>query len=104
MKLRPHNDRILLKRDLGEKVTRGGIIIPDAQVNKAVRGTIVAMGPGRISETTGKRVPMPDDLALGVRVLIGDYSGGSSVKALENVDDDLVIVREDEILGVIDAE
>ena len=87
MKIRPLNDRILVKRLEGEEKTAGGIIIPDS---------VVAVGPGKLNEA-GARVAM--DVAVGDRVLFSKY-GGTEVK-LDG--EDFLIMREDDILGVIQA-
>ena len=96
MKIRPLNDRILVKRLEGEERTAGGIIIPDSAKEKPAEGEVVAVGPGKLNDA-GERVAM--DVAVGDRVLFSKY-GGSEVK-LDG--EDFLIMREDEILGVIQA-
>nr|WP_320011548.1 co-chaperone GroES [uncultured Desulfobulbus sp.] len=96
MKIRPLNDRILVKRLEGEEKTAGGIIIPDSAKEKPAEGEIVAVGPGKQKET-GERVAM--DVAVGDRVLFSKY-GGTEVK-LDG--EDFLIMREDDILGVVQA-
>ena len=96
MKIRPLNDRILVKRLEGEEKTAGGIIIPDSAKEKPAEGEVVAVGPGKLNEA-GARVAM--DVALGDRVLFSKY-GGTEVK-LDG--EDFLIMREDDILGVIQA-
>ncbi|MDY0390150.1 co-chaperone GroES [Desulfobulbus oligotrophicus] len=96
MKIRPLNDRILVKRLEGEEKTAGGIIIPDSAKEKPAEGEVVAVGPGKRSET-GERVTI--DLVVGDRVLFSKY-GGTEVK-LDG--EDFLIMREDDILGVIQA-
>jgi chaperonin GroES len=96
MKIRPLNDRILVKRLEGEEKTAGGIIIPDSAKEKPAEGEIVAVGPGKLNEA-GERVAI--DVAVGDRVLFSKY-GGSEVK-LDG--EDFLIMREDDILGVIQA-
>ena len=96
MKIRPLNDRILVKRLEGEERTAGGIIIPDSAKEKPAEGEVVAVGPGKLNDA-GERVAM--DVAVGDRVLFSKY-GGSEVK----LDcEDFLIMREDDILGVIQA-
>ncbi len=92
--IRPLHDRVLVKRlEEGEQV-RGGIIIPDTAKEKPQEAEVVAVGPGKLNDD-GKRQPM--DVKAGDRILIGKYSG-SEIK----IDgDELVILREDEILAVI---
>ena len=96
MKIRPLNDRILVKRLEGEAKTAGGIIIPDSAKEKPAEGEVVAVGPGKLNEA-GARVAM--DVAVGDRVLFSKY-GGTEVK-LDG--EDFLIMREDDILGVIQA-
>jgi chaperonin GroES len=96
MKIRPLNDRILVKRLEGEEKTAGGIIIPDSAKEKPAEGEIVAVGPGKLNDS-GERVAM--DVAVGDRVLFSKY-GGTEVK-LDG--EDFLIMREDDILGVIQA-
>ncbi|MGI6657202.1 MAG: co-chaperone GroES [Desulfobulbus sp.] len=96
MKIRPLNDRILVKRLEGEEKTAGGIIIPDSAKEKPAEGEIIAVGPGKLNEA-GQRVAI--DLNVGDRVLFSKY-GGTEVK-LDG--EDFLIMREDDILGVIQA-
>lgn len=95
MKIRPLNDRILVKRLEQEGKTAGGIIIPDSAKEKPAEGEIVAVGPGKINDK-GERTAM--DVKPGDRVLFSKY-GGTDVK-IEG--DDYLIMREDDILGVIE--
>ena len=95
MKFRPLQDRILIKRVDSEVKTAGGIIIPNSAQEKPQEGLVVAMGNGKRLED-GTQIPM--DLAEGDRILFGKYSG-SEVK----IDgEDHLILREDEILGVME--
>lgn len=96
MKIRPLNDRILVKRLEGEERTAGGIIIPDSAKEKPAEGEVVAVGPGKLNDA-GERVAM--DVAVGDRVLFSKY-GGTEVK-LDG--EDFLIMREDDILGVVQA-
>ncbi|WP_028585905.1 co-chaperone GroES [Desulfogranum mediterraneum] len=96
MKIRPLNDRILVKRLEEEEKTAGGIIIPDSAKEKPAEGEIVAVGPGKLSDA-GERVAM--DVAIGDRILFSKY-GGTDVK-LDG--EDFLIMREDDILGVVEA-
>ena len=95
MKIRPLNDRILVKRLEEEEKTAGGIIIPDSAKEKPAEGEIVAVGPGKLSDA-GERVAM--NVTVGDRVLFSKY-GGTDVK-LDG--EDYLIMREDDILGVIE--
>ena len=93
-KFRPLHDRVVVKRIDAEEKTKGGIIIPDSAKEKPSQGEITAVGPGGRDEA-GKLIPI--DLKVGDRVLFGKYSS-SEIK----VDgEDLLIMREDEILGII---
>jgi chaperonin GroES len=94
MKVKPLNDRVLVKRMEPEEKVKGGIIIPDTAKEKPLEGKVVAVGAGRVDEN-GKRVPM--EVKSGDRVLIGKYAG-TEIK----IDDvEHVIVKEDEILGIV---
>ena len=95
MKIRPLQDRVLLKRLAEENKTKGGIIIPDSAKEKPVEAEVIAVGPGKVNDD-GKRSPM--DVKKGDRILIGKYSG-SEIKI---DDEEYVIVREDEILAVFE--
>lgn len=95
MTIRPLNDRVLLRRIEPEEVVKGGIIIPDTAKEKPQEAEVIAVGPGRLDDS-GKRVPI--EVKKGDRVLIGKYSGTD----IKIGDDEYVIVREDEILGVIE--
>ncbi|MDH3328028.1 MAG: co-chaperone GroES [Desulfobulbaceae bacterium] len=95
MKIRPLNDRILVKRLEEEAKTAGGIIIPDSAKEKPAEGEIIAVGPGKLNDH-GERVAM--DVKPGDRVLFSKY-GGTDVR-IEG--DDYLIMREDDILGVVE--
>jgi len=93
---RPLGDRVLVKRVKEEEKTRGGIIIPETAQEKPQEGEVVAVGPGARDED-GERIPM--DVKVGERILFGKWSG-TEVK----VDgDELLIMKESDILGVIDG-
>jgi chaperonin GroES len=95
MNIRPLHDRVLLKRLEQEEQIRGGIIIPDTAKEKPQEAEVVAVGPGKTNDD-GKKTAL--EVKAGDRVLIGKYSG-SDIK----IDDqDYVIVREDEILAIVD--
>ncbi len=95
MDLRPLHDRVMVKRlDEGEQV-RGGIIIPDTAKEKPQQAQVMAVGSGKLLET-GERAAM--DVKAGDRILFGKY-GGAEIK----IDgDEYLILREDEILGVLE--
>jgi len=94
MKIRPLYDRIVVKRVEEQETVRGGIIIPDSAKEKPQEGEVVAVGNGKRLED-GKLVPL--DVKAGDRILFGKYSG-SDVR----IDgEEYLILREDEILGVL---
>ena len=96
MKFRPLHDRIVLRRIEGEEKTKGGIIIPDTVKEKPQEGEVIAVGPGARDES-GKLIPL--DVKAGDRVLFGKWSG-TEVK----IDgEDLLIMKESDILGVIEG-
>ena len=95
MKVRPLHDRVLIKRVEEQETMRGGIIIPDSAKEKPQEGEVVAVGEGKYKED-GSRQTL--DVKAGDRVLFGKYSG-SEIK----IDgEELLIMREDEILGIIE--
>jgi chaperonin GroES len=94
MNFQPLADRLLVRRIEEQETVRGGIIIPDTAKEKPQEGEIVAVGPGRLTDE-GKRIAL--EVKKGDRVLVGKYSG-SEVK-IDGTD--YVILREDEILGVL---
>jgi len=96
MKIRPLYDRIVVKRIEEQETIRGGIIIPDSAKAKPQEGEVIAVGNGKRLED-GKVVPL--DVKVGDRILFGKYSG-SDIK-LDG--DEYMIMREDEVLGVLDA-
>ena len=96
MKIRPLNDRLLVKRLAEEEKTAGGIIIPDSAKEKPAEGEVMAVGPGKTNDK-GDRVTL--QVAAGDRVLFSKY-GGTDVK----IDgEDYLIMREDDILGVLES-
>jgi chaperonin GroES len=95
MKIRPLQDRIVVKRVAEEEKTKGGIIIPDTAKEKPIEGEVMAVGLGKVSDD-GKRVA--PEVKKGDRVLFGKYSG-TEVK----IDgEEHLILREDDILGIIE--
>jgi len=96
MKIRPLQDRILVKRIEEEETTSGGIIIPDTAKEKPMEGKVVAVGKGKLSED-GKFMPL--DLKKGDRILFSKYAG-TEVK-IEG--EEHLIMREDDVLGVIET-
>ena len=95
MKIRPLQDRILVQPILEKEVMKGGIIIPDSAKEKPIEGRVKAVGEGKVSEN-GKRTK--PELKVGDKVLYGKYAG-TEVK----VDgEDFLLMREDDILGIIE--
>ena len=96
MKIRPLQDRIIVKRVQEEEKTKGGIIIPDTAKEKPIEGKVIAVGNGKVQED-GKVRPL--DVKAGDRVLFSKYAG-TEVK----IDgDEHLIMREEDILGVIEG-
>ena len=95
MKIRPLQDRILVKRLDEEEKTKGGIIIPDTAKEKPQEAQVVAVGTGRVNED-GKVQPL--DVKVGDRVLLGKYSGTDVTLDGE----EHLIIREDDVLGVVE--
>jgi len=96
MKIRPLHDRVIVRRIKEEEKTKGGLYIPDTAKEKPAEGTVVAVGNGKVLEDGSVRKL---DLKEGDRVLFGKYSG-NEVK----IDgEEHLIVREDEILGVLES-
>ena len=96
MKIRPLHDRVIVKRLEEERVSAGGIVIPDSAAEKPVQGKIVAVGKGKILEDGSVREL---DVKVGDKILFGKYSG-TEVK----VDgDDLVVMREEDVMAVIEG-
>jgi len=94
LKVRPLQDRILLKRLEPEEVKKGDIIIPDTAKEKPQEGKVIAVGKGKVMEDGSVRAL---DVKAGDRVLLGKYSGTEV-----NIDDEeYLIVREDDILGIV---
>ena len=96
MNIRPLHDRVILKRMEEETTSSGGIVIPDSAAEKPSRGEIVAAGKGKRLDN-GEIVPL--DVKVGDTVLFGKYSG-TEVKVNG---DDLLVMREEDIMGVIEA-
>jgi len=96
MNLRPLHDRVIVKRVEEERTSPGGIVIPDSAAEKPIRGEVLAVGNGKILDDGSKREL---DIKAGDKVLFGKYSG-TEVK----VDgEDLLVMREDDIMAVIEG-
>ncbi|NIP19131.1 MAG: co-chaperone GroES [Xanthomonadales bacterium] len=96
MKLRPLHDRVIVKRVEEERMSAGGIVIPDSAAEKPIRGEILAAGNGKILENGEKR---PLDVKVGDKVLFGKYSG-TEVKV---EGEELLVMREEDIMAVIEG-
>ena len=96
MKIRPLQDRILVER-IEEETKKGGIIIPDSAKEKPQQGKVIAVGPGRIDEK-GNRIPM--EVKKGDTILFGKYSGNE----IRIGEEEHLIMREDDVLAVIEKE
>ena len=95
MKIRPLQDRIIVQRLEEEETTKGGIIIPDSAKEKPSEGLIIAVGKGKVMEDGTQR---PLDVKKKDRILFSKYAG--SEVSIEG--DDYIIMREDDVLGVIE--
>jgi chaperonin GroES len=96
MKVKPLHDRILIKRVEEKETIKGGIIIPDTAKEKPQEGEVIAVGGGKKTED-GKVIPL--DVKAGDRILFGKYSGTE----IKIEDQEFLIIREDEVLGIIEA-
>ena len=96
MKIRPLNDRVIVKRLEEERTSPGGIVIPDTAAEKPIRGEVIAVGNGKLLDSGEVR---PLAVKAGDKVLFGKYSG-TDVK-LDG--EELLVMREDDILAVLEA-
>ena len=96
MKIRPLSDRVVIKRVEEEEQTSGGILIPDTAKEKPVRGTVVAVGSGKVLENGSAR---PLDVAPGDTILFTKYSGTEVVIDGEKH----LVLREDDIVGIVET-
>ena len=96
MKIRPLHDRVIVRREEDERKSPGGIVIPDTATEKPMKGRVLAIGKGKILEGGDVR---PLDVKVGDKVLFGKYSG-TEVR----VDgDDVLVMREEDIMAVIEG-
>ncbi len=94
MNIRPLHDRVVVKRMEEERTSAGGIVIPDSAAEKPMKGEVIAVGNGKVNDSGEVRML---DVKVGDQVLFGKYSG-TEIK----IDgDDVLIMREEDILGVI---
>jgi chaperonin GroES len=96
IKLQPLGDRVVVEREASEGTTAGGIVLPDSAKDKPARGTIVSVGNGRLLDD-GSRGAL--QVAIGDRVIFSSYAG----EAFKIDDNELLLMREDDILAVIDG-
>src|SRR4029077_15791803 len=97
MKIRPINDRVLVRRDDAEATSKGGIIIPDNAKEPLTRGTVLAVGPGKALDGGGRLEPR---VKAGDRVVFGKYSGSE----FEHDGEKRMFMNEEDILGVIEED
>lgn len=96
MKIRPLHDRVIVKRVEAERTTAAGIVIPDTAGEKPDQGEVIAVGNGKIMDD-GKLRPMA--VKVGDRVLFGKYSG----QTVKVEGEELLVMREEDIMGVVEA-
>lgn len=96
MKIRPLHDRVVIRRMEEERTSAGGIVIPDTATEKPVQGEVISVGKGKMLDSGEFR---PLDVKAGDRVLFGKYSG-TEVKVNG---EDLLVMREEDIVGVIEG-
>jgi len=94
VRVQPLHDYILVKRFEEKEVKKGGIIIPDTAKEKPQEGEVNAVGPGKLTDE-GKRIPM--DVKVGDKILFGRYSGNE----VRIDDEEYLIMRESEVLGIL---
>jgi chaperonin GroES len=95
--IRPLHDRVIVKREAEERKSPGGIVIPDTASEKPTFGNVIAVGQGKVLDN-GQRRPM--DVQVGDRILFGKYSG-TEVKVNN---EDLVVMKEEDVLAVIEGQ
>ena len=96
MKIRPLHDRVIIKRMEEERLSAGGIVIPDSATEKPIKGEVIAVGQGKILEDGSVR---PIGVKVGEKVLFGKYSG-TEVK-IEGTD--YLVMKEDDLMGVLEG-
>lgn len=95
MKFKPLRDRVFVKFSAEEEKTAGGLFIPDTAKEKPQKGTVIAVGPGRITDD-GKRQAM--DVKVGDTILFDKYAGSK----IRMDDEDYLIIRDEDILGIVE--
>jgi chaperonin GroES len=96
MNIRPLHDRVVVRRTEEERTSPGGIVIPDTAAEKPIRGEVIAVGNGKILDSGDQRAL---DLKVGDQVLFGKYSG-TEVKVNG---EDLLVMREDDVMAVVEG-
>ena len=96
MKLKPLGDRLIVRAVEEDEVTKSGIVLPDTAKEKPQKGKVLAVGEGKLSEETGKRVPL--DVAEGDEVLYSKYGGTE----IEVDGEDLLVLRESDVLAKVE--
>jgi chaperonin GroES len=96
MKIRPLHDRVIVKRIEEERKSAGGIVIPDTAAEKPDQGEVVAVGKGK-KDDQGKVIPL--DVKVGDKILFGKYSG----QTVKVKGEELLVMREEDIMGVIEG-
>jgi len=96
MKVKPLGDRIVVRRQTAAETTAGGIVLPDSAKNKPQRGTIVAVGPGRLLKDGSRR---PLQIKEGDKVLFTSWAGD---EFRQRGSDEILLMREEDVLAVID--
>ena len=99
MALKPIGDRILVRREVSDDKTAGGIILPDTAKQKPQRGEIIAVGPGKVNKKDGSRSKM--QLKAGDKVLFTSWAG-DEFKDRKAADGDILIMHEEDVLAVIE--
>jgi len=96
MKIRPLQDRVIVRRVKEEEKTKGGLFIPDTAKEKPIEGNVIAVGNGKVNEDGTVRKL---DVKAGDRVLFGKYSG----QTVKVKGDELLVMREEDLMGVIEG-
>ena len=96
LKLQPLGERVVIQREASEEKTAGGIVLPDNAKDKPARGTIISVGDGKLLDN-GRRNPL--QVKVGNRVIFSSYAG----ETFKLDEEDLLLMREDDILAVIEA-
>lgn len=96
MKIRPLQDRVVVRREEEETKSAGGIVLPGSATEKPSRGEVVAVGPGRLLDNGETR---PVDIKVGDKVIFGQYSGNT----IKLDGEELLIMSEGEIFGVLES-